>query len=1026
MGSRNYANPDNTMFQNRTPYLRRARITLSSLCLISLTAPSVALFAQNASTEEEEVVHLSPFVVDSSGDQGYQTTNTLSGNRMNTENRYVGASVTEVTGQLLEDLNINDFTDALNFVPNSAPAESGGLSADPTGNESIFGVRYRVRGFLLTGFSRDFFKTRIAPDAYNTERMSFSRGPNSVLFGIGEPGGITNAVSSRAEFRNANRVGVRFDTWDSTRYFGSFNRELIEDKLALKVAAVYNDHRNHRNPWYNRSERVYGALTFKPFKDSTLRFHHEAGETEILNSRSWAPSDAVSVWQGAGSQSIPANRLNVTSGAGRSTGAERQSLGMQEFRGNAPWNVVTTGNVASLNVYQSRWELITAQKNVSGFNQAGNGGVSFTDDSIIPQTANVLGKGNKNVQDFSNTTIVFEQKILEDLYLEVAYNKQDTESQPDFSAGSRDHVYLDILPSLRVSDPGNPMLVNAGTYANPNVGKYFTWNETPVVFDNNYDDETIRAMLSYELDLRKSFDGVLGKILGHHNLAGMFEHYQEQFVNQAYHFRNSVRSAGRTGYLGPNSWVGVQNYIDIPNGNYTRPDIAQLYPRVWQENESDIPDAGGNAVVPFWAGVAGTNSISETTSSMFAMQNYFWDNKVVGTFGWRSDDVDSWNVNRAVDPVTQLRSNVSLVDPKTGTKMTSGGDTYSAGLVLTPVKWLGLFYNESSNFRPSNAGTFDIFGDALGDESGEGKDYGIKFFLMDGKLTGSVAWFETSFVGQSTRGPRVGPVGSFDAPRASSRAALRDYFTDILNDPVGAELWSEPGYFDTNYFATQDFSSEGWEFSLTANPTANWRLTANISQQENVSSNVAPRMREWTESIRTLITDPALLALETTTLSSDGVNFNTVAENFDLADQRIREIASLEGFADQRQPELSANLVTAYDFTEGVFKNMTLGGNYRWRDSSVVGYELLAGGGGALDATKPYFNESNDLVGLFVAYRTKMFKDVGVRFQINVDNVFDANESNVLLSRQVGGQRIDSRWSLGEGRSFAFSATFNF
>jgi outer membrane receptor for ferric coprogen and ferric-rhodotorulic acid len=248
-----------------------------------------------------------------------------------------------------------------------------------------------------------------------------------------------------------------------------------------------------------------------------------------------------------------------------------------------------------------------------------------------------------------------------------------------------------------------------------------------------------------------------------------------------------------------------------------------------------------------------------------------------------------------------------------------------------------------------------------------------------------------------------------------------------LGTPQAADIWNQRGYLNNDdYFDTQDFASEGWEFSLTANPKPNWRITVNVSKQRNVSSNVAPAMKAWAVDIRTKLTDPKLLALPTTLLKPDGVTFNTVADTLDINDQRIVEITSLEGFADQRQPELSANLVTAYDFKQGALKNFGVGGSYRWRDRATVGYGALAGGNGALDPTKPYENDPTNWVGLFFNYRTTLFEKVRLRLQLNIDNVFDEDTPNVLLSREVSGKRVDNRWTLPEGRSYALSANFAF
>jgi hypothetical protein len=118
--------------------------------------------------------------------------------------------------------------------------------------------------------------------------------------------------------------------------------------------------------------------------------------------------------------------------------------------------------------------------------------------------------------------------------------------------------------------------------------------------------------------------------------------------------------------------------------------------------------------------------------------------------------------------------------------------------------------------------------------------------------------------------------------------------------------------------------------------------------------------------------------------------------------------------------------VTAYDFQEGPLKNFTIGGSYRWRDRAVVGYTYADDGSGALDATNPYWNDDTHWFGVFFKYKKVIFNGVTMRLQLNIDNVFDSDSLNPLLSREVNGQRFDSRWIVREGRSFALSANFDF
>ena len=51
----------------------------------------------------------------------------------------------------------------------------------------------RVRGLSAPDRARNFFKTDIPFDSYNTDRVDLNRGANSFLFGLGSPAGLINS-----------------------------------------------------------------------------------------------------------------------------------------------------------------------------------------------------------------------------------------------------------------------------------------------------------------------------------------------------------------------------------------------------------------------------------------------------------------------------------------------------------------------------------------------------------------------------------------------------------------------------------------------------------------------------------------------------------------------------------------------------------------------------------------------------------------------------------------------------------------
>ncbi len=111
----------------------------------TVTAPTVdgtsARTSQNISAAADGVVELSPFVVDTSKNSGYDSANTLSGSRLSTPSKYVGAAVAEITGALMQDLALTNVLDLIDFAPNSSAYNGGGINADTSGNQALFGPK---------------------------------------------------------------------------------------------------------------------------------------------------------------------------------------------------------------------------------------------------------------------------------------------------------------------------------------------------------------------------------------------------------------------------------------------------------------------------------------------------------------------------------------------------------------------------------------------------------------------------------------------------------------------------------------------------------------------------------------------------------------------------------------------------------------------------------------------------------------------------------------------------------------------
>src|SRR5581483_1266925 len=136
----------------------------------------------------------------------------------------------------------------------------------------------RIRGLTNPGTTHDFFLTTVLQDTYNLERISVLSGPNAILFGNGNPGGIVDTAFIRANLQRAKyQTSFRNDNYGSFRTEVDLNQPVLKDRLALRVAALDSNQYTWRGkPSGRDDQRVFATATVKPFKTTVVRAYFEA------------------------------------------------------------------------------------------------------------------------------------------------------------------------------------------------------------------------------------------------------------------------------------------------------------------------------------------------------------------------------------------------------------------------------------------------------------------------------------------------------------------------------------------------------------------------------------------------------------------------------------------------------------------------------------------------------------------------------------------------------------------------------
>jgi outer membrane receptor protein involved in Fe transport len=159
----------------------------------------------------------------------------------------------------------------------------------------------RVRGLTSADNTRDYFLTDIPWDGFNVGRVDLQRGPNSILFGVGSPGGIINTSTNDADFTDHNTIQNRVGSYGSFRDSVDVNHVLIKDTLAVDFAWVNDEELYQQQPAFNDTTRYYGALRYDPVifgKDNhtSIRVKYEEGNITSNNPRQIPPEDQITPW----------------------------------------------------------------------------------------------------------------------------------------------------------------------------------------------------------------------------------------------------------------------------------------------------------------------------------------------------------------------------------------------------------------------------------------------------------------------------------------------------------------------------------------------------------------------------------------------------------------------------------------------------------------------------------------------------------------------------------------------------------
>jgi outer membrane receptor protein involved in Fe transport len=133
---------------------------------------------------------------------------------------------------------------------------------------------------------------------------------------------------------------------------------------------------------------------------------------------------------------------------------------------------------------------------------------------------------------------------------------------------------------------------------------------------------------------------------------------------------------------------------------------------------------------------------------------------------------------------------------------------------------------------------------------------------------------------------------------------------------------------------------------------------------------------------------------------------------------------SEEGQIEVNNRPWNANAYTAYTFSQGSLKGLTVGGGLNYRGDSILGVKPADSPD---DRSQMFKGGAYYLYNAMVAYEFKLRSKYSIRVQLNVDNLFDDRDKQVLASAwNPNAGALETQYYYFRPRSYKLSATLKF
>ena len=1059
-------------------------------------------FAQTTETQPAETAHaatgskadavvvLSPFEVRAETDEGFVASSSHAGGRLSTDLKDTPVAYSVITRDFLDTLGLFDTEKAMTWsVGSYMPLQdtSSYRYNDGEANSSVMSRGLRIAGAQ----QRNFFQLGMNSDTYSQERIDFARGPNALLIGTSGLGGTVIGLTKRASVeRSINKVAVLLGSWNKYRTTFDVNRPL-GDKVALRVNVLWQDANTWRDLEFDDRQGVHLAGTWQPGKNTQIRAEYEFYRQRTIMGRE-TMSDGVSGWDGQTVVAAPTAAV---------TGSDAKGIA-RVGSSTSPYMVYVPGSDASTVMnWANTWRtqggganatvpvggvlaLSTANLNINNGPFLGNvydmdalyrlaeTGSMFrrpTDKTVIQPSAPTLSYG------FDSVALFAEHQVGKHLFFEAAGTHVNTEKKVEAVASRMGTGFIDVNQTLPNGQP-NPNFKQI--YSDSIFATYYYKNEITegrvaaayVLDDTKWGDFRANIIAG----ARRVDNEVLGYNFVMNRDPDIRRRAQRDFFNYRYYWNqldSSLEVPDQVKYTDPIAGTAttydVDKILDLRSpGNFRKSDTtftylqAALNAKLLRGRLNLIAGARKDALE------RNLYTMNGSANSVAADYPTNWDGQTAyyrplapadyWTLIYRDRDANG-NVTGTVNKLATSRprdgngvplpqyANDRFRDDFSSPNVDVDVTTFTYGGVGHILPWLSAYANYAESFNPPGAG-ITIKGGALPPGYSEGWDAGLRFRLMDGRVSASFGYYKSS---QNNN--------SFDNTGQTRKYANIASANVVGNqDPNGLNNRGL-GEVPSPTFDFRDQQANGFEIDIVANLTKNWRLSANAGIPKTLTTN--NNQEQWAylnaneATLKQIVLDAGVLidansvatvdtSIPVGTRSPDATAAATAWN--DIQNFKKTDDPTIKSYSDQ--PKFTANLYTDYRFSSGRLKNFRVGGGVQYIGRKAIGNrggDTIVNPANALTAiddpnvdanTRIYMPEYYTITATF-GYEHKFANKSTLNLAFNIGNLLDedrlvyigaglrAPDGDISKPNRV---TVPTSYLYLQPRSFSLTATVSF